>query len=258
MTLRRRLYDALDSTSLTRLSRIFGTTILITIGVSVILLMLDSMEGIVSRYGDLLTVFDMVVVSIFLVEFALRLWTCVEDDRYAHPVFGRLRWFISPMSLIDLAAIAPSIVSGFAVDLRGLRLIRLLRLLRIVKAVRYVRALAVIRDVVRDRQHQLYVSLMFIVFMLIITSSLMYEVEHDDQPDKFSSIPETMWWAVASLTTVGYGDVYPVTMMGRLLAGVVAVLGVGLFAIPTGILASGFSEYALKASQNRDTDDATD
>jgi len=99
---------------------------------------------------------------------------------------------------------------------------------------------------------------MFVTFMLVISSTMMYEVESDIQPDAFSSIPATMWWSVATLTTVGYGDVYPVTPMGKILAAISAVLGIGLFAIPTGILASGFSEVALKEEEERELQLAID
>jgi voltage-gated potassium channel len=112
------------------------------------------------------------------------------------------------------------------------------------KFVRYVHAVEIIGTVIRRKRHQLATSFLFVFFMLIIISTLMYEVENAVQPEVFTSIPHTMWWAVATLTTVGYGDIYPITALGKILAALSAVTGIGLVAIPTGILASGFSEIA--------------
>jgi len=146
------------------------------------------------------------------------------------------------MMVIDLLAIAPVFLIGLGMDLRSLRMFRTVRLFRIFKVTRYVRALETIKHVLRDKREQLAMTIGIVLFLLLITSSLMYELEHDAQPQAFSSIPATMWWAVASLTTVGYGDLYPITPLGKLLAAISAVLGVGLVALPAGILASGFSQ----------------
>jgi voltage-gated potassium channel len=130
-------------------------------------------------------------------------------------------------------------------------MVRLFRIFRLFKVLRYVAALAVMAEVIKERKEQLIITLIFILFMLLVSSTLMYYVENGQQPDAFGSIPETMWWGVATLTTVGYGDVYPVTVLGKVLGGMIAILGIGLFALPTGILASGFSERLDAFTKNK-------
>ena len=253
---RRWVYDQLDDTQHTLLSRTVTLVLMGAILISIVIVVLSSVQEIWEEHAELLFRLDWYVVAIFIVEYVLRVWTCVEDERYQHPITGRLRYMVTPMALIDLVAILPTIMTGLGIHLESLRIARLIRLVRAMKIVRYVHALHVIGQVINAKRHQLATSLLFVTFMLVISSTLMYEVEHTVQPEAFSSIPETMWWAVATLTTVGYGDVYPVTGLGRLLAAVSAVLGIGLFAIPTGILASGFSEIALKEEEMRDLEES--
>jgi voltage-gated potassium channel len=117
---------------------------------------------------------------------------------------------------------------------------------RIFKISRYVTAVTKINEVFENKKEELVIALVFIIFMLMITSTVMYYVENEIQPENFSSIPSTMWWGIATLTTVGYGDVYPVSGLGKFMGGLIAILGVGIFALPAGILASGFSEVLSK------------
>ena len=116
-------------------------------------------------------------------------------------------------------------------------------LFRVFKIARYLHALKLFKHVMRDRKEQLVLSFIFILFVLIIISFVMFYAEHDAQPDNFSSIPATMWWGIATLTTVGYGDMIPVTAAGKVLGGAIAILGIGLFALPAGIFSSGLTEY---------------
>jgi len=244
--LRQRVYSIVDEDFSDLPSRILNIIIFSMIGLSTLLVVIASDKEIETRFHTTFEILNLIVVAVFLSEYLVRVWTCVENPKYSHWLFGRIRFMLSPMMLIDLIAIAPAFLVWIQFDLRSMRLIRLLRMVRVLKVARYVTALAVIKQVIVEKRHQLAVSIAFVVLMLIITSTLMFEAEHEAQPDKFSSILTTMWWGVASLTTVGYGDVYPITPIGKILAGVVAVLGVGLFAIPTGVLASGFSQLALE------------
>lgn len=240
--MRASIFSALNSEG--PLGKAIGTILLVSIGVSIATVVLESVEWIEGAYGAMLEGINNVVVVIFLAEYLMRVWTCVEIPQYRHPVLGRIRYVITPMMIIDLLAIAPVLVIGLGMDLRSLRLFRTVRLFRILKIARYVRALEHIRRVMHAKREQLAMTIGIVLFLLLVTSSLMYELEHDAQPQAFSSIPATMWWAVASLTTVGYGDLYPITPLGKLLAAISAVLGVGLVALPAGILASGFSQEA--------------
>ena len=155
--------------------------------------------------------------------------------------------------MIDLIAVVPAYIPLLvAIDSRVVRGIRLLRLFRILKLSRYNRAFSHIKNVVNSKKEELVISLFAVLTLLVIASSLMYFVENKAQPESFSSIPATMWWGVATLTTVGYGDVYPITGLGKFTAGIMAILGVGLFALPAGILANGFSD-TLENKKNNET-----
>jgi voltage-gated potassium channel len=237
---RTKIYQVLQGAD-AQYGRIVSTVLLVSIVASVVCVVFESMDQVMALYSMPITVVNTIAVSVFVIEYIARIWTCTEDPRYQHPVGGRLRYMVSPMMIIDALAILPSILFGIGIDLRSLRLLRSFRLFRVLKLARYVAALDTIKDVLHKKKHQLVMTVGIVFFLLLITSSLMYELEHEAQPQEFSSIPATMWWAVASLTTVGYGDIYPITALGKLLAAVTAVLGVGLVALPAGILASGFS-----------------
>lgn len=153
------------------------------------------------------------------------------------------------MALVDLLAVLPFFLQFIGVDLRFVRAFRLMRLFRLAKAARYVTALHLFRAVARSKREELVLTTCVLALLLLVASSSMYFAEHGAQPEEFSSIPATMWWAVATLTTVGYGDVIPVTVFGRFLGSAVAILGIGLFALPTAILGSGFVEEIAKTKQ---------
>jgi len=181
---------------------------------------------------------------IFTIEYLLRVWSCTEEKKYHSPFLGRLLFILTPLALIDLVAILPFYIPMMTnVDLRFLRA---LRLFRIFKMTRYSSRFRIFMNVLRDKKEEIFISAMLVVLLLVISASLMYYVENKVQPEEFSSIPEAMWWAVVTLTTVGYGEVVPATPFGRVLAGLVAVLGISLFAIPAGIIASGFMEQFQK------------
>lgn len=179
---------------------------------------------------------------IFSVEYVLRLWSCVEKHEYSRPVVGRLRFAATPMALIDLTVILPFYLPFMGVDLRAMRVVRIMRVFRIAKLGRYSESLQILQRVVKAKKEHLADTVFILLVLLVMASSLMYFAEYKVQPEKFSSIPAAMWWAVATLTTVGYGDIYPVTTVGKILASVISVLGIGMFALPTGILGAGFVE----------------
>lgn len=164
---------------------------------------------------------------------------------------GRLRWARSPLALIDLLAILPFYLPFLGVDARFLRILWLLRILRLVKLQRYFRSLMLFGRVWKTRRHEILMTTVLMFFILLIASSLMYYAERADQPEAFGSIPHAMWWAIATLTTVGYGDVTPITGLGRIMAAVVAVVGIALFALPTGILGSGFVDELEREKERK-------
>jgi voltage-gated potassium channel len=157
----------------------------------------------------------------------------------------------TPMALIDLMAVLPAYLPMLGLDLRFVRALRLLRIFRAAKLARYISALRLFGDVIREKREELILTTCLFGLMLLITSCLMYFAEHEAQPEAFPSIPAAMWWAVVTLTTVGYGDVHPVTSLGRLLASFSAILGIGFFALPTAILGSGFIQEVEKRKEHR-------
>ncbi|RJS97447.1 ion transporter [Halococcus sp. IIIV-5B] len=203
---------------------------------------LGTVDPVFDRYRGLLYRFNAVSVGVFTVEYGLRVWSATAVDGYDHPVFGRLRFMARPECLVDLLAIAPFYVgiALFGGDGRLLRGFRLVRFFRLAKLVRYTDSVARFERVLRRKTDDLVVALGGTTLLVVCSSSLLYFVEHEAQPEAFSSIPAALWWGVVTLTTVGYGDVYPVTPLGKLLGGLVAVLGTGLVALPASILASGF------------------
>lgn len=188
---------------------------------------------------------------IFTIEYLLRLWSSNVEPNYAGFLYGRLKFAFTPLALVDLLAIMPFFLVFLGLDFRFIRMVRLVRILRIAKLGRYMNAWKILGRVAKARREELVITSILLLFLLVISSSLMYYAENEMQPDKFPSILSTMWWAIATLTTVGYGDVYPVTAVGRLMGGIIAVLGVGFVALPTGILGSGFVEEIQKRQTNR-------
>lgn len=215
----------------------------ILIGANVVAAIIGTIEPLPNEADRFLGIFEHISVAIFSVEYVLRLWSCVEREEYRRPLVGRLRFALTPLAMIDLCAIAPPLIPLMTtVDLRSLRVIRLIRMARLFKAARYSTTLRSMGRVIAKKREELAITAFCVVVLLVTASTLIYFAERDAQPDKFSSIPASMWWAVATLTTVGYGDVYPITFWGRLVGGISAVLGIGVFALPAGILGSGFIE----------------
>lgn len=221
-------------------SAAFDIFILGLIFLNVVALVFQTEEAFYNWSPLFFDLFETVSVVVFSAEYMLRIWSCVENPEYAKPISGRLRFAMTPMAVIDLLAIAPFYLSFLGVDLRFVRAFRLFRLFRIAKIGRYLPAMRLMGRAVRKRTEELVVSVVLIFILLIVASSLVYYAENEAQPEAFASIPRAMWWGVATLTTVGYGDVYPITLMGRMMGAVIAVLGIGLFALPTGIISSGF------------------
>ncbi len=234
-------------------SRWFDMAILGLIGLNLVAVILQSVPKIGTRFAAPFYAFEVVSVLIFSIEYLTRLWACVEDPLYSRPILGRIRFALRPLVLIDLLAILPFFVfvSFKKVDLRIMRAARMFRLVRLVKATRYVAAVKHFRAVMQSKREELVLTVGLMSVLLIMASSVMYFAENAAQPDKFGSIPASMWWAVATLTTVGYGDVFPITLLGRIAAGVIAILGIGFFALPTAILGSGFVESVQAGKQPR-------
>ena len=221
-------------------SQIVIIFIMTLIVLNVVAIIVDTVVSQDSPYKPYFKIFNFFSVMVFTVEYLLRVWACTEDKKYKNPITGRIAFMFSPLALIDLIAILPFYIPMVTnVDLRFLRA---LRLFRIFKMSRYSSRFRVLTKVLKQKREEIFIAFMMVIVLLVISASLMYYAEHDYQPEQFSNIPEAMWWAIVTLTTVGYGEIVPVTPFGRVLAGFVAVLGISLFALPAGIIASGFVE----------------
>ena len=245
-SLKRRTHEFLELSVIgDKWGRIFDTFMMVLIVANVVAIVLETLPDL-AVYSDAFFTFEVISVAIFTVEYVLRVWSCTANiaDGYAHPLRGRLKYIVTPMAIIDLFAFLPFYLSAFfAIDLRILRLFRLLRLL---KLTRYSPALLIIWAVIRGQYRALMAALFVMVIALLFSSSLIFVFEKDVQPEAFGSIPHAMWWGIATLTTVGYGDVTPITMGGRIFGAFTMILGIGMFALPTGVIASGFANEVRK------------
>jgi voltage-gated potassium channel len=224
-----------------RASRAFDIGIVALIVLCVLSIVLESFHALSSRYGSLFRTFDVFSVAVFTLEYLARIWTArllYPDAK--HPF---RKYILSPMAVIDLLAIAPFYLPLVSADLRFLRLLRLFRmarLLRVFKLGRYLDSLHSIARVLKQSAVQLIASVSACAVLMLFASILMYAVENPAQPTAFPNVIAALWWAVCTLTTVGYGDVYPITTLGKVLASLISVLGIGIVAVPTGIISAGF------------------
>lgn len=243
--LRKSFYRILETSAGQRrgMSLLFNLALISIITLNAIAIILHTVPEYNRRFSQVFRDFEIFSVIFFSIEYLLRVWVCVENEKYYHPFWGRLRYIVSTAALIDFLAIFPFYFSLFATDLAIIRILRLFRIFRLFRITRYSHAFRLIQNVVAEKKEELVLSTILVIFMLIIVSSIMYYVEHAAQPDKFSSIPATMWWGVTAMTTVGYGDIHPITPLGKFLGGIAAIVGIGVFALPTGILVSGFNEH---------------
>ncbi|RDV24923.1 ion transporter [Alteromonas aestuariivivens] len=248
-TLRSRVYRILrpyrQYTQGEYISRLFDIMLITLIITNALAMLLMTVEPIHRQYRTQLHQFEVFSVIIFTIEYFARVWTCVEvapkssRERTWPNWKRRLRYMVTPIAIVDLLAILPFYLSMFvAVDLR---ILRLLRLTRLIKLGRYSTSMQTLTQVIRAEARTLLAALSVLMITMIFAATGIYYLEKDVQPQEFSSIPAAMWWAMITLTTVGYGDVVPVTLMGRIFGGLITLLGIGLYALPAGILSSSFT-----------------
>jgi len=241
---KRKIYHLLEGVAEhSRLEKILSYFMVLLILLNAFAVIIETVEWIDRNYFTYLFVFEIFSVIIFTIDYFTRIWTITINEKYKNMVLGRIKYFFTPMAIIDLLSILPFyLFAVFPFDLRFLRLFRLFRFIRILKLGRYSTSLKLLGNVFRAKRTELVITVFIIFFVIVLASCFIYIVEHDAQPDKYTNIPVSIYWSVITITSVGYGDMYPITPLGQFIAVIVALLGLGIFAIPTGIIASGFYE----------------
>lgn len=258
-SLRLRVYRQLEPTAwprkgLSPANWVIAVLIIVAVAGAV----LETEPAISAGHELIFKTLEVAVASIFLLEYVARVWTVVENPRFAAYRFPRLRYMVTPIAIIDIAAIIPAFFAFGGASSLVLRFFRVFRMIRLAKLGRTTRAWQAIREAIYERRYEFGLVLGLVAVTMLIASSLMYWAEADAQPDKFGSIPRALWWSIVTLTTVGYGDAFPVTTMGRIFAGVIAMTGVLLIAIPTGIFAASFSDGLQRYREQRERGDGPD
>jgi voltage-gated potassium channel len=221
-------------------TRAFNLALALLIVANVAGIVLESVEPLHDRFAVAFDSFEAAATAVFAAEYVLRAWTCVDfhDARYRDPLWGRLRYLRSLFAMIDLLSVMPALLGLFGAA--DLRVLRLLRLLRMFKLVRHSTTFGLLFAVLREEAQSIMALLFVLLLTVTISGSLMFMIEGPEQPTVFSSIPSAMWWAIETLTTVGYGDMVPITAAGRVLGGVVSIVGIGTLALFSGLITVGF------------------
>lgn len=243
MNLRKRTAELLEQGVYDdRPSRLLNLFLILMISLNVVAIILESVTSIYEQYERAFWLFEIFSVAIFTVEYLARVWSSIDHEEIhdSRPILGRIRYMLSPIALVDLIAILPFYLSLYiSIDLRFLRGLRLLRLF---KLTRYSPALGALLDVIQEESEALLAAFVVLLIMLVMSAGGIYLLENDLQPEVFGSIPDSMWWAIVTLTTVGYGDVIPITPGGKMFGGLIGLIGIGMIALPAAIMASGFAE----------------
>ena len=257
--MRRRVYEALTNPQANdRVGRGVSLALLALIAANVVASVLETDVELAQNAPGFFLWFERISVVVFSVEYLLRIWTCTTDPQFQGALRGRIRFALSPMALIDLAAIAPSLVGLLlpgVVDLRFLRVLRLLRLFRLLRVGRPAEAFALLVRVVQAKRVELAVSMVVVLVAMLLAAGAMYMVEGSQPGTQFTSIPRSMWWSIVTITTVGYGDMTPTTPLGQAIGGLVAFVGICALALPVGIVSSGYMhELSVKAKNTTVTE----
>lgn len=243
LRVKERSHDVLEGNALDPTARAVDAAILVLIVLNVLAVILETVPSLAQRYAVWFHWFEIISVAIFTAEYLVRLWAATSNPRFHHPVWGRLRWMVTPLALVDLVAILPFYLPFvFQIDLRFMRALRLIRLLRIFKIRRYSQALDIVLIAFRTTRNDLLLAVAAIWLLLVIASALLYFVERGSGLEEFSSIPRTMAWMIALLTPNIGVSVDPPSLPGRVIGTLIAILGFGVWALPAGILATGIGQ----------------
>jgi voltage-gated potassium channel len=225
-------------------STVFDVSIIILIVLNIVAVTAASFNSFSNKHSLLLGRFELFSIVIFTIEYLLRVWTA--KYKFPDSKIPQIRLIFSFSAMIDLAAILPFYLPFTSMDFRFLRILRLLRMFRIFKLGRYSESMSIIGRVLKKEKEKLLTTIILTVIMIFVASTIMYYVENPAQPEIFTDIIETTWWSIATFTTIWYGDVYPITVMGKICGGIISLLGIMLIALPSGIICSGFMSEISK------------
>ena len=232
-----------------KINLLFDYFIIVLIIFNVVAIALDTLTGLPTEFQKFLKIFEIVSIVIFTIEYLMRLYVSDITHPAKNRISSALKFMASPFGIIDLLAILPFYIPFIIkVDLRFLRILRLIRFFRVFKISRYNSTLKLINSVLKEKKAEIGMTFFIAFLFLLVSGFIMYSLENPVQPDKFPNFFASLWWAVATLTTVGYGDVYPITTLGKFISSIIAIMGIGLIALPTGIISAGFIE---KINQNK-------
>ena len=240
---RHRLYEIIEQQAAGDLpSHIVRRLIVSLILINLVAVACESVPDLAFRYGPLLDTIELISLVVFSLEYCLRVWTAVEHApyRHLHPRYTRLKFATSAWGIIDLLAVLPFWLVLFAPA--DLRVVLVFRIVRFLKLARYSPGMRSLLDVLYAECRALFGCLVILIGATFVAASIMYVVERHAQPDKFGTIPDAMWWAIVTLGTIGYGDVVPVTLLGRLVATATIFTGLIMVALPVGIVATAFAD----------------
>jgi len=248
--LRLRIYEQIINESSGGKTSLFNKICGVTIFISIFLAVIITENSIDYKFGDQIDFLDWIIGALFCVEYCCRLWVAPLEKKYGRGFKGFLRYVFSPMAIIDVIAIVPSFI-GVRAELKILRIIRLLRILKIGRSEKFKQSIYHFNYALRSKSQELQISIFYTVLLLLISSTLMYLAESSIQPGLLGSIPRCLWWSITTVSAVGYGDSVPVTVIGKTIASITSLMGIAAIAIPTGILASGFSESIGVQDKNK-------
>jgi voltage-gated potassium channel len=249
MNIRKKTYQILEKHAGGKIGFSINLFLVLLIISSVIAVILESDQDIAQSYKNGFYLFEIIAFSVFSLDYLLRVWVAAEEDNsHTSSLKKRLYYMITPMAIIDLLAILPFFLGFFLAD--DLIVLRSLRLVRALKLTRYARSMDILLSVLKYEATTLFSAFFILGIIIILAATGIHLIEGATQPDAFGSIPRSLWWATITLTTVGYGDVIPITAAGKLLGGMIAISGITMAALPAGIIASGFT---AEISRRRDS-----
>ncbi len=252
---RRRLLDQVTNNNLGVQTSLFNKISGITIFLSIFFAVLVTENQIDYKFGDQIDLIDWIIGGLFCIEYLCRLYVAPLQEKYGKGWKGIVRYLFSPMAIIDVIAIIPSFI-GVRAELKILRVIRLLRILKIGRNEKFKESIFHFNFALKSKSQELQISTVYTLLLLLISSTCMYLAESSIQPELLGSIPRCLWWSVTTVSAVGYGDSIPVTAIGKIIASVTSLMGIGAIAIPTGILAAGFSEsIGIQSKGYKEVDD---